>query len=180
MHSSIVFTLTGKDRPGVAEEVTGVLLHLGGTVETSLMARLGGEFAILMLVALPGSRLADLGLAVDDLSARGYRVTTSETVPTYGETRVGWSPYRIEVRADHEEIIHEVAQGLSQRGINIESMETETTWAPTSGTSLFAMTALVVVPPDLAGSDWISEMSEAGHQANADITVSIVDKRSGA
>jgi glycine cleavage system transcriptional repressor len=180
MRSSIVFTLTGKDRTGIVEEVTGVLLELGGNVETSRMVRLGGEFAVLMLVSLPGSQLADLGLAVEDLSVRGYRVTASETVPAYAETRTGWSPYQVEVHgADHEGIIHEIAHGLSQRGINIESMETETTQAPISGTPLFAMTALVAVPPGLAGPDWISELTEAGHQTNVDIKVSVVDKRSG-
>ena len=34
------------------------------------------------------------------------------------------------------------------------------------------MTALVAVPPDLADSDWMVELSEAGNQANVDITVS--------
>ncbi len=53
MRTDIVFTLTGTDRIGIVEEVTGVLLGLEGNVETSRMVRLGGEFALLMLVSLP-------------------------------------------------------------------------------------------------------------------------------
>jgi len=173
MRTSVVFTLTGKDRPGIVEEVTAVLLELDANVELSRMARLGGEFAILMMVSVPSASLADIGVAVDDLSSRGYQVTTSETVPTHAESRVGWASYRIRVRgADHEGIIHQIAAGLSLRGINIESVETETTRAPISGTALFSMTAVVAVPPDLADSDWMVELSEAGNQANVDITVS--------
>ena len=50
MQKTFVLTLTGPDRIGFVEKVTGLLLERGGNVETSRMARLGGEFAILMLV----------------------------------------------------------------------------------------------------------------------------------
>ena len=49
MRKNIVFTLTGSDKIGIVEEVTKVFLDHNGNVETSRMARLGGEFAILML-----------------------------------------------------------------------------------------------------------------------------------
>jgi len=55
MKRNLVLTLTGPDRIGIVEKVTGLLLERGGNVETSRMARLGGEFAVLMLVSLPPS-----------------------------------------------------------------------------------------------------------------------------
>ena len=75
--------------------------------------------------------------------------------------------------ADHEGIVHEVARYLSERGINIESMETGVTPAPLSGTPLFTMTALVAVPPDL-GQEWQAALQQAGDQLNVEITVSQV------
>jgi glycine cleavage system transcriptional repressor len=171
MRTDIVFTLTGMDRVGIVEEVTGVLLRLEGNVETSRMVRLGGEFALLMLVSLPSERLAELDAAVSALFAEGYRVTTSATQPAE-EDHGGWLPYQVIVTgADHEGIIHEIALGLSQRGINIESMDTGTAEAPVSGTPLFSMKALVMVPPDLAEDDWMAALAEAGDQANVDIEV---------
>jgi glycine cleavage system transcriptional repressor len=53
MQKTFVLTLTGPDRIGFVEKVTGLLLERGGNVETSRMARLGGEFAILMLAWIP-------------------------------------------------------------------------------------------------------------------------------
>jgi glycine cleavage system transcriptional repressor len=50
MRNHLVYTLTGSDRIGIVEEVTKMLLDHGGNVETSRMVRLGGEFAMLMLV----------------------------------------------------------------------------------------------------------------------------------
>ena len=51
--TNVVFTLTGTDRIGLVDDITELLLALDGNVETSRMARLGGEFAVLMLVSLP-------------------------------------------------------------------------------------------------------------------------------
>src|SRR3954471_381052 len=152
MPTNFVLTLTGPDRIGIVDEVTGLLLERGGNVETSRMARLGGEFAGLILVSMPAERCAGLEQSLEGLAARGYKVTTTTTGGTYAETHAGWLPYRIEVHgADHEGIIHEVAHYLSGRGISIESADSESTPAPTSGAPLFAMTAQVIVPPALAG-----------------------------
>ncbi|HEY3318141.1 MAG TPA: ACT domain-containing protein [Coriobacteriia bacterium] len=171
MAAQIVFTLTGPDRVGLVDEVTELLLDLGGNVETSRMMRLGGEFAMLMLVSLPDVELAKLDASLAHLTGAGYKVTASRTEERPDE-HAGWLPYRIEVMgADHEGIIHRIAHGLSRRGINIESAETETKQAPVSATPLFSMTTLVLVPPELAEPDWRVELEEAAQRANVDVTV---------
>jgi glycine cleavage system transcriptional repressor len=173
MRTNIVFTLTGTDRIGIVEDVTKTLLELGANVETSRMARLGGEFAILMLLSLQAERMTDLDQAVAQLTTEGFKITVTETEPMAAEARPRWLPYRVEVTgADHEGIIHDLAHGLSQLGINIESLETRSTRAPVSGSPLFTMTAVVAVPIRLAETDWIAELMEAGQQANVDVLVS--------
>ncbi len=79
MRSTVVFTLTGSDRVGIVEEVTGVLLGLGGNVETSRMARLGGEFAMLVLLSLSAEKFGELEGALEYLTDHGYKVTTTPT-----------------------------------------------------------------------------------------------------
>jgi glycine cleavage system transcriptional repressor len=178
MRENFVFTLTGADRVGIVDTVTRMLLDHGGNVETSRMARLGGEFAILMLVSMPQDQLDSLKRDVEELIARGYKVATSRTGQTYAEAHPGWLPYQIEVQgADHEGIIHQIAHYLSERGINIESMDTETGHAPVSGTPLFSMTALVAVPPNLSGQGWERALEGMGNQLNVDIKVSVAGKR---
>ena len=173
MQKNYVLTLTGPDRIGIVERMTGLLLDRGGNVETSRMARLGGEFAILMLVTLPEDRLEELNTDLTALTAQGYKVTTTPTDRTYAQAHSGWLPYRIEVEgADHEGIIHEVARYLSERGVNIESVDSETTSAPTTGSPLFAMTAQIVVPPSLAEQGWEAGLAEIGDRLNLDIRVS--------
>ena len=173
MQKNFVLTVTGPDRIGIVERVTGLLFAQGGNVETSRMARLGGEFAILMLVSMPADRVAGLDADLAALVADGYKVTTTATEGAHVGARADWLPYRIEVEgADHEGIIHEVALYLSKRGINIESVESETTAAPVSGSPLFAMTALVIAPPTLAGHGWEAELQEIANRMNLEIRVS--------
>ena len=172
MRTDVVLTLTGPDRIGIVEEVTRALLESGGNVGTSRMARLGGEFAILMLVSLPAEMRADLDAAFAPLVAQGYKVTVGECDPSPAAEHAGWLPYQVQVSgADHEGIVHEVAAQLARLGINIESAETCASEAPVSGSPLFTMTAQVAVPPSLAATDWIDALSAAGDDANVDVEV---------
>jgi glycine cleavage system transcriptional repressor len=172
MQKTFVLTLTGPDRIGFVEDVTGLLLERGGNVETSRMTRLGGEFAILMLVALPAEQFPSLESDLESLAAHGYKVTTTPVEQTYAESHPGWLPYRIEVHgADHEGIIHEIARYLSEQGISIEAMDSESTPAPTSGVPLFAMMARVIVPPSLSVKGWQAGLEETSDRMNLDITV---------
>lgn len=171
MRRNIVLTLTGTDRVGIVEEVTGVLLDLGSNVEEGRMARLGGEFAMLALLSIPADKLMELDSALDHLVAQGFKLTTTVTEASHEAELPGWLPYAIEVRgADHEGIIHDIARALSQAGINIESMDTWTTEAPVSGTPLFEMTANVLVPPGLPEEEWVG-LAEAAHHASVDIEI---------
>lgn len=177
MSYSFVFTLTGTDRVGIVEEVTERLLKLGGNIETSRMSRLGGEFAMLMLVALPAAPGAALEQTTAALAAQGFKVTTTPTAQTYAQAHAGWTAYQIQVNgADHEGIIHEIAHVLSQSGISIEAMDTGTTRAPNSGTPLFTMQALVVAPPQLAAAQWQEALEAAGHRLHVDVSVAPAPK----
>ena len=176
MRTNVVLTLTGPDRIGIVEQVTDALLQVGGNVESSRMARLGGEFAIIALVATSGEGRASVESALDSLVAAGYRVTVTGTDATAGAAQAGWRPYKIAVQgADHEGIIHEIAAGLSRSGVTIESMETGVAEAPVSGAPLFWMSALVAAPPQLTEAGWIAQLHAAAEQSNVDVDVSPVE-----
>jgi glycine cleavage system transcriptional repressor len=173
MRKNLVMTVTGHDRIGIVEHVTRLILEYGGNVEASRMARLGGEFAILMLVSVPAKKFEDLRQGVRGLRNEGYKVTTRQTERDHAAKYTGWMPYQVKVSgADHEGIIHDLTQHLAERRINIETMDTGMVRAPMSGTPLFTMTAVVVVPPDLPFHDWRDELVEVGDKSNVDIDVS--------
>lgn len=176
MKQEIVLTLTGHDRIGIVEEVTDVFVRFGGNVENSRMARLGGEFAMLALVAVDGTKLASLQADLQKLREEGFQVTLQQTVDDHAKKYAGWLPYAIEILgADHEGIIHDLAHALAQQGINIEDMETATAPAPMSGTPLFTMNAIVLVPPKMPFYTWSDTLQEIGDKLNVNVKVEMVE-----
>lgn len=172
MRTDIVLTVTGPDRVGIVEEVTQALLAVRGNVGTSRMARLGSEFAILMHAEIPAGSEEDLETALSRLSEQGYHVTLTPTRSNASVEQSSWPTFRVDIEgADHEGIVHEIARGLSALGISIEAMETGTTDAPTTGATLFTMSAIVAVPPGVEHSTWRSELEEAAEASNVDIDV---------
>lgn len=172
MRASAVLTLTGPDKVGIVEDVSRELLGVGANVEASRMARLGGEFAMLVLLSLPAESLDGLAEVLAGLRSRGYKVTTSVTSPVDAPPNPDWLSYRIDVEgADHEGIVHEIAAGLAKKGITIESADTTTQLAPHSGSPLFCMSAVVAVAPGLDESEWIASLQEAALLANVDVRI---------
>jgi glycine cleavage system transcriptional repressor len=171
MDANIIVTLTGRDRIGLVEEITGVFLSLGGNVETSRMVRLGGDFAMLMLVTLPAGNADKLTAQIAALTAQGYTVVAHPTETAV--ERADWTAHAISVTgADHEGIIHEFAHALAQRGVNIESMDTGVSSAPNSGAPLFSMRAQVLAPPSVMSSALRAELDQIGRRVNVDVEIS--------
>ncbi len=172
MRTDVVITVTGPDRVGIVEEVAQALLAVRGNIGTSRMARLGGEFAILMHAEIPSGSTQDLEAALSGLAEQGYHVTLTPTRSNASIEQSSWATFRVDVEgADHEGIVHEIVRGLSQMGISIEAMETGTADAPTTGVTLFTMSAIVAVPPGVEHSAWRSELDAAAEASNVDVDV---------
>ncbi len=173
MLKHLVVTVSGHDQPGIVDNITKLLLQFEGNVEASRMARLGGEFAILMMVAVPERHFEALRGMVRQLREQDYKVTTRATDRGYSSRFAGWTPFQVHVTgADHEGIIHQVAHEMAAHGINIESMDTDVVKAPMSGASLFKMTAIVLVPPEISYQEWRQSVVLIGDQLGVDTEVS--------
>jgi len=175
MKQELVITLTGHDRVGIVKEITNVLVKHGGNVETSRMARLGGEFAMLALISLEENDRPAFEADLQKLRDEGFQITLLQTEDDHAKKYAGWLPYQIEVLgADHEGIIYEISHHLAQQGINFEDVETTTAPAPMSGTPLFKMQATVLVPPNLPFNKWSDALQEVGDKLNVTIEVAMV------
>lgn len=174
MAKNIVLTLTGKDKIGLVEQVTSLVVKRSGNVESSRMARLGGEFAMLMLVTVSDTEFPNLDKDFQGLRGEGYQVALMQTEDD-SKKYAGWLPYEIEVTgADHEGIIHEISRHLAAQGINIENMDTSSAPAPMSGTPLFTMKGIVLVPPKLNFNAWSDALEEVGDKLNVSLKIEAV------
>jgi glycine cleavage system transcriptional repressor len=173
MQKNLVITLTGPDQVGLVERFTKLVLEYHGNVDASRMARLGGVFAILMLVSVPEEDFDALRTHIRGLRKEGYKLTTNETEQSDSQQYAGWMPYELALRgADHEGILHGVTQYLAEWGINIETMDTNMVKAPMSGIPLFMMEGIVVVPPGLKTQEWREGLEEIADRLIVEIDVS--------
>ncbi|MBZ0254986.1 transcriptional regulator, partial [bacterium] len=169
MKKQLVLTLAGHDRIGVVEEVTKEILPFSGNVDASRMARLGGEFAMLMLISVPEERFGEFSQCIASLQNKGYAVTSCETQEDDSEEYDDWNMFQIEVfGADHEGIIHQITSRLAELKISVENMDSSMSPAPLSGSPLFMMLATVFAPPEFTMESLQGEMDEIGAAISVD------------
>jgi glycine cleavage system transcriptional repressor len=149
INNYLVLTALGKDRPGIVDRLTKLILDYDINILDSRMTVLGGEFAILMLVQGNWNTLAKLENALPELrKSLGLTLVcerTEERQPSKDQL-----PYLVEVVAlDHPGIVHSLANFFSQRDINIEDLVTGSYAAPHTGTPMFSVQMSISVPADL-------------------------------
>ncbi|MCY3018162.1 MAG: glycine cleavage system protein R [Planctomycetota bacterium] len=171
MATYAVLTALGSDRPGLVEAVSKYILDCGCNIEDSRMAILGGEFAMLILVAGPASALDKLVKNVSAASHKSGLAIQAHRTKVPGEAAPkGTLPYEIEAFSmDHPGIVQRVAGFLAERRINIRALDTRLTNAPVTGLPLFSLHATVDVPADQNVSDLRRGLEALAAHENIDI-----------
>jgi glycine cleavage system transcriptional repressor len=166
-----VLTAIGADRVGIVEDIASLVASRGGNIEESRMAVLGGEFAAILLVAMPAEALAELdpmlaGLGRDlDLRLELRRTTPPRSA---GSGR----PYLLEtVSLDNPGIVQAVTALLKRHGINIEQLETETLPAPWTGAPMFRMRATVILGGQVPVAALRAELADLEGRMDLDISL---------
>ncbi len=171
MDKHLVLTLSGPDRVGMVEKITELVFKQKGSVGESRMARLEGEFAVLMLITVDQNNYKALEQSLTLLQNDGYKVTLGHTETAVAQKYADRLPYKIIVNgADHEGIVHKIAQLLADKNINIESMETHIRQAPMSGAPLFIMKGIILAPG--GKSNWKEDLLTTAEEMNVDIEIS--------
>jgi glycine cleavage system transcriptional repressor len=173
MKKQILVTAAGEDRPGIVARLTEVFVKHGANLEESRMAILGGEFAAIIMIAVPEERIDGLKKELKALDDETITVTTKTTKPLDPKRFAKYAPYEITLTgADHEGIVHRVSRFLQDHSINIQCMDTEVVHAPVSGTPLFHMKATLLVPPSISFPKLQHQLDDIGDEECVDITVS--------
>jgi len=132
MKPLLAVSAIGKDRPGIVAGLTRVLLEFGGNLEDSSMTRLKGDFAVLLLVALPeGSDPAPARAALEkEAGVLGLsllvRVLGPEELKEDADNR-GRTHTLVLYGADKPGLVHRVAETAAQHGLNITDLRSQLT-----------------------------------------------------
>jgi glycine cleavage system transcriptional repressor len=91
-----VLTAVGRDRPGLVEKISALLLVAGANLEDSRMAILGGEFALILLFSGPDTAVAAVAQQSEVLGRQlDLRISLAPTEPR--TARGEFLPYSLEV-----------------------------------------------------------------------------------
>jgi glycine cleavage system transcriptional repressor len=145
----LAIAASGVDQVGLVEHFTGCILDAGCNIEESRMARLGGQFSILMLVSGRWDALTKLEDRLSTVGEElGLAVIHKRT--QHLDRKLPLLPYNVEVVAmDHPGIVHSLADFFARRGVNIEEVATETYPAPHTGTPMFSVSMTVGIPTEV-------------------------------
>lgn len=174
MKNQLLVTAVGQDRPGIVARLTEIVAHHQGNLEASRMSILGGEFALIALVTIAGTRLSALETELSALSNEGILVVCKQTQSAQSR-QSGQTIYEISLTgADHEGIVHKVSTHLRDHAINILRADTDVINAPETGTPLFTMQASIAVPDAVTYEALQADLAKIAREQAVDIDLAKV------
>jgi glycine cleavage system transcriptional repressor len=170
---TVVLTATGRDRPGLVEEISQLVLASGGGIGESRMASLHGRFMVMLFVAGDAAAIDRLEGGLPGLSAQSGLEIHIAPADTSGQDPSRTTLMRFTGKAlDQPGLVHEVANVFSTFGANIESMETTLEPAPVTGTPTFAMAAEISVTEHVSVLELEAALEAACSSLNIDWSLS--------
>ncbi len=168
METSYIVTFIGDDRPGLVESLSRVIESNRGNWLESRLSQLGGKFAGLVLVTLPGENGPALEADLKGLSTSGLsvRVTPAEAL-TSGKR--GRSITLTVIGPDRLGIVREISRALAQREVNVVEMDSEVTSAPMSAELLFSARIDAEIPEQLDLDDLEDSLEEIANHMTLEI-----------
>ena len=138
MHTSLLISFVGPDRPGLVEQLARAVSSAQGNWLESSMSSLAGHFAGIVRISLPENERPALESALSSLSGEQLQIQVyDETSAANADTPSGEPIHVSIVGIDRPGIIHEVSQAFVWAQLNIARMTTEISSAPMSGENLF-------------------------------------------
>lgn len=178
MTAHLILTAVGSDRPGLVDEVSEYLAKRRLNIETSRMALLGGEFAMILLASGDDEEVARIVADSSPLARHtGLDVSVKRTAGP-GRHGVESVPYTISTTGmDHPGIVHEIARVLHRFQVSIEALDSRVTRAPVSGTPLFNMEATLAVPATVRVRELREALADLSDRLNMDIEFAPAEPR---
>jgi glycine cleavage system regulatory protein len=148
MAASFVLTISGRDRPGVVENVADAVSRCGASWQESRMARLAGRFSGIVQVSVPDAAIGALTAALEELRGDELDLVFEPTRPEF--VHADYTHFVLElVGQDRTGIVREISAALASHGVNVVELTTECSSAPMSGEMLFSASAQLCCPSDM-------------------------------
>ena len=176
MGQRFIMTAFGKDRPGIAADVTEILYQNGCNLEDTSMTLLAGEFTLILLFTAGSADVAG------PLSKACRRLEQEKGIsaflrPLESQERVkpdsGVFARTLHVEGlDQAGIVFKVSRFLADNHINITDLKSMVKASPESGTALYVMDIRVQIPKGADMEQLAKGLHTVADDLNVDITLS--------
>lgn len=165
-------TIIGRDRPGIVSQVTGILYDLGCNIADSSCSILGGQFAMILIIAHPDyvDRVS-FGDAFLPLEESGLSVFLRVLKPG-GEIRpdIEGDICMVSVYgSDKAGIVYHVAKALGDKQVNITDLNTKLVGSQDNPVYVLILEASL--PGDVTEDDIDTWMAPLREELQVDISV---------
>ncbi len=169
--NQLVISAIGSDRPGIVNELSQLIVQNNGNIDDSRMTVLGGEFAIILLISAPADDLTKIEQILKGQEEKlKLSIISKYTQP--GSELEKQIPYVVEVLAmDNPGIVYKLADFLSSRNINIQSMQTDRYPAPHTGTPMFAIEMIITIPQSIIINELRDDFLDLCEDMNLDASI---------
>ncbi len=165
----LVLTVIGSDRPGLVGAISKVVSEHSANWEASHMARLGGQFAGILQVAVAEDQAESLAASLGKLGPEGLQVTVMHDVEANEpEGQAYWLEL---VGSDQPNIVRDISEALASRGVTVVELTSELSSAPVSGGTLFKMQASIRCPPALTRRELSESLEELANSLMVDLSL---------
>lgn len=159
MSTFLVLTVIADDKPGIVEQLSGVIAEHGGNWLESRMSHMAGKFAGILRVSVDASHSQPLSDALAALSANGLQVTVEHSSEAGDDVSSKDLTLSL-VGNDRPGIVREVSQTLAKMGVNVLELTTNCDSAEMSAVPLFRTLAHLRVPQTF-DADQLADALEA-------------------
>ncbi|MGF1691305.1 glycine cleavage system protein R [Photobacterium kagoshimensis] len=166
----LVITVIGKDRPGLVEQLSDVVYSNHGNWLSSSLSKLAGQFAGILHIEVASQHLGVLRAALSQIDALQIQIVEEQN-----ETQAAAQLHHCCVTAnDRPGIVNDVTTLLSQLGVNIDKLETNTQSAPNWGYPIFTAHFDLELPPALGLDTVQQELENLADDLTVDFDESLV------
>lgn len=171
MENYLVIAALGKDRPGIVDKLSMIILDCSCNIVDSRMTVLGGEFALILMVSGKWNELVKLEDTFTELRKElDLTITTRRTEEE--RTNVSTISYNVEaISIDHPGIVYQISNFFCKKSINIRELNTNRYAAAHSGTPMFTLSMIVSLPAKMRIANLREEFLEFCDELNLDAVI---------
>ncbi len=169
MHSYLIMTVLGTDRPGLVRSLADIVTRHGGNWLESRMARLAGQFAGIVRIECPS---ANVDLLLRELQSPGVPGLTVQAAREHALESPARRTLHVEVVGnDRPGIVRDLTAAIAGSGGNVEELTTGLESAPMSGHPLFRATGEISIAENADPAGLISAIESLGGDLTVDVSV---------